>query len=441
VLEAISFNNPVSLQKVVPRLSRDIEVICAKALEKNPNDRFATAADFAADLRRFAEGDSIQARPPTLLQHTRRFLARRRAQVIALILILAALVVGVRWGTQRASIRVALDIRSTPAGAVDLRQLDVATGEYGDPVSIGMTPLRTKQPPGHYRIVIHAAGVGFAELTRYLDAEHPPVNPVEVEIRRTEDIVEGMIEIAPGNFWAGIGGLAKQWPFAEFSTPGFFIDRYEVTNGEFREFMLATGSTEPAYVLADPSEEMEQFPVVGVTWFEARAYAEWAGKRLPTRLEWDRAARGVDGAMYPWGNEEHDEDRVRGMSCVGHIASSNDVTDWQAAYRQHICRVGTHPGDVSPDGVHDVLGSAVEWTDTIDTQFVDGQIRAVVLNRLAKGSAWWRAPRHSELSSVLQVPAAERFVKPYVGFRCAKSLPAVVGGRVEASSSSSAGVD
>ncbi|RMF89553.1 MAG: formylglycine-generating enzyme family protein, partial [Nitrospinota bacterium] len=82
----------------------------------------------------------------------------------------------------------------------------------------------------------------------------------------------------------------------------FYIDKYEVTNRLYQRFVEATGHRKPEY-WGDSDLNGPEQPVVGVSWYDAKAYCEWAGKRLPTEAEWEKAARGTDGRTYPWGNE------------------------------------------------------------------------------------------------------------------------------------------
>ena len=89
----------------------------------------------------------------------------------------------------------------------------------------------------------------------------------------------------------------SHWVFLD----GYFIDKYEVANKDYAEFMKATGHAGPAY-WDDPRLNKPNQPVVGVNWFDATAYCEYKGKRLPTEAEWDRAARGPSGFRYPWGS-------------------------------------------------------------------------------------------------------------------------------------------
>jgi Uncharacterized conserved protein len=81
----------------------------------------------------------------------------------------------------------------------------------------------------------------------------------------------------------------------------YFIDKYEVSNKDYGEFIKAKGHPAPAY-WDDPRLNSPKQPVVGVSWYDARAYCEYRGKRLPTEAEWEKAARGPNGNLYPWGD-------------------------------------------------------------------------------------------------------------------------------------------
>jgi formylglycine-generating enzyme required for sulfatase activity len=97
----------------------------------------------------------------------------------------------------------------------------------------------------------------------------------------------GMIYFSASSFPAGAARKTA-------AVPAFFLDETEVSNSAFAEFCRATGCT--------PPDSAPDLPAVGITVAQARAFAQWSGKRLPTALEWERAARGIDGYRYPWGD-------------------------------------------------------------------------------------------------------------------------------------------
>jgi formylglycine-generating enzyme required for sulfatase activity len=179
-------------------------------------------------------------------------------------------------------------------------------------------------------------------------------------------------------------------PAHKVTLPAFRMDKYEVTNSQYLDFVTATKHNTPlawkqnGYNLTDEflgslpvtllrriasdkfnldmdvpnaSQEellaemkkvrraLDKLPVTRVTWFDARDFCAWAGKRLPTEAEWEKAARGPDGFEYPWGND-WDLKRINTMS------QNSD---------QPYSDVGSNPGDVSPYGVYDMAGNVEEW--------------------------------------------------------------------------------
>ncbi len=122
----------------------------------------------------------------------------------------------------------------------------------------------------------------------------------------------------------------------------YLIDKYEVSNNDYGEFIKAKGHPAPAY-WDDPRLNNQRQPVVGVNWHEAKAYCEYRGKRLPTEAEWEKAARGPHGHIYPWGNA-FDPNRAN----FGKKEATSAAVD-------------SYPDGVSYYGVHHMAGNAFEW--------------------------------------------------------------------------------
>lgn len=180
-------------------------------------------------------------------------------------------------------------------------------------------------------------------------------------------------------------------PQREVVLPAFSIDRNEVTNAQFREYLLAVNGPAPeswfrnGYLftpeiahrltldelrrlaadnlridvdtrtmdksallraIAEKQAEQDRLPVSGVSWHDAVGYCQWRGKRLPTEAEWEKAARGEQGAEYPWG-EEWDPSRL----------NAGDGADWPYG----VAPVGAYPQGRSPYGVDDMAGNVMEW--------------------------------------------------------------------------------
>ncbi len=132
----------------------------------------------------------------------------------------------------------------------------------------------------------------------------------------------------------------------DIPTP-YDIDLYETTNAEYREYLRATGgSPKGIWPGGDFPPELARHPVANVSWFEAKAYCEWREKRLPTEAEWEKAARGTDGRIYPWGNTM---DPSRANIAESHIG--------------HTMPVGSYPKGRSPYGLYDMAGNVWDWTE------------------------------------------------------------------------------
>ena len=129
-----------------------------------------------------------------------------------------------------------------------------------------------------------------------------PVTPTPTSAPIAEE--EGMVYIEGGEFIMGSDDHEPdETPQRKAYVDSFNIDKYPITNAEYKEFVDDAGHPAPRNWKDGIPEGKEDHPVTWVTWEDASAYAEWAGKRLPTEAEWERAARGADGSIWPWGEE------------------------------------------------------------------------------------------------------------------------------------------
>ena len=156
-----------------------------------------------------------------------------------------------------------------------------------------------------------------------------------------------MALIPAGEFIMGSEEFGPETPQRKVYLPDYYIDIYPVTNREYKAFMDATSALPPHHWGGfDVPKGFENHPVHRVSWFQAQMYAEWAGKRLPTEAEWEKAARGTDGRRWPWGNEFNE----------------NNALVWDRGDFAMTCAVDAHPGNVSPFGVYETAGNVEEWT-------------------------------------------------------------------------------
>ena len=140
--------------------------------------------------------------------------------------------------------------------------------------------------------------------------------------------------------------FADEGPARMIYLSAYYIDKYEVSNAQYTEFIKATDYPAPAYWdhhrLNQPSQ-----PVTGVNWYDANAYCHWANKRLPTEAEWEKAARGPAGLIYPWGNEMN----ITKANFARGKTGQNFAT----------VSVDSHPDGKSYYGVYNMAGNVFEW--------------------------------------------------------------------------------
>lgn len=163
-----------------------------------------------------------------------------------------------------------------------------------------------------------------------------------------KDVRSDMVFIPAGEAILGGKNFAQMPGPALRYVEAYWIDRYEVTNVDYATYTTDTERDQPLF-FDDPAYNQPGQPVTGVTRFDAESYCDWAGKRLPTEREWEKAARGTDGRLYPWGNEE-DFSRA-------HLDADAPIV------------VTDQPQDISPYGVVGMAGNVSEW---VDEMFIGG---------------------------------------------------------------------
>ncbi|MBT3922852.1 MAG: formylglycine-generating enzyme family protein [Nitrospina sp.] len=221
-----------------------------------------------------------------------------------------------------------------------------------------------------------------------------------------------MAEVPAGEF---VMGSNERWddeaPEHVSSTQVFYIDLNEITNADYFKFVTTTQRT-PPYHWPEGSipKGKENHPVVYVSWFDANEYCSWAGKRLPTEQEWEKAARGEEGLIYPWGNEWS-------------LDKSNNPYKHSTGTEP----VGSYPEGRSPYGLYDLSGNVWEWVDSYYLPHPGNPVTRAEYGkdkRVLKGGSWFDCLSYG---CGLSAPTFNRsFFTPEVknnsfGFRCAKT--------------------
>ena len=242
------------------------------------------------------------------------------------------------------------------------------------------------------------------DLTRVAVVEAPPTPTPPpapalgtTRVRETDGAV--MVWVTAGEFLMGSAdsdsqAVSDEKPQHTVSLAGYWIDRTEVTNAQYRKFMDAGGYnrqeywTETGWAWKQQNNvtqpkcgdysglDQSTRPVVCVSWYEAVAYARWAGARLPTEAEWEKAARGTDGRIFPWGNEALDCNRSNYCGCGSRPEP-----------------VGSYANGVSPYGAYDLAGNVCEWVSTEFRSYPyssrDGRENLNGINgRVKRGGGW-----------------------------------------------------
>jgi len=248
-----------------------------------------------------------------------------------------------------------------------------------------------------------------------------------------------LVYVPAGRFLMGIGDeqknvLLKQhyywyqtWFITEqpqhtVSLDAFWIDQTEVTNAQYAKCVAAGACSEPhdssSYTHTDGYYDISDFadyPVIYVDWDMAKSYCYWAGRRLPTEAEWEKAARGTDGRIYPWGNKQANCD-------LANFDVSDDGSEICVGDTE---KVGSHPDGASPYGALDMVGNVSEWVadwflDVYYDQSPDTNPRGPSSGweRVFRGGSWYTGSWYSRSSS------RDMYVSDYnegdLGFRCAR---------------------
>ncbi len=229
---------------------------------------------------------------------------------------------------------------------------------------------------------------------------------IEITHNTPQSLDEDMVFIEGGPFWMGVDHIeCDANPMHKVHVESFYIDRYAVTNFQYEDFIRVTGYEPKGNWKEYFTAGKEYYPVTGVSYDDADAYAYWVGKRLPSEAEWEKAARGEEGLLYPWG-KKWDSSR----------------TCSEESSKAHTVPVDSFPEGQSPYGVMNMLGNIWEWTGDYYEKYPykgpyppDDEDREIAI----RGGDY-----NTELKSI-GVPVRNKIFPgefgPTIGFRCAKS--------------------
>jgi serine/threonine protein kinase/formylglycine-generating enzyme required for sulfatase activity len=231
----------------------------------------------------------------------------------------------------------------------------------------------------------------------------PAKNPVQADPQSSKPAAPaGMVYVPGGTFWLGRDSSEEyDGPPQIVTVAPFFMDRFEVTCEQYQKFVDATGHPAPAdWPNGRFPDGAARLPVTGVSWEEANAYAHWTGKRLPTEEEWEFAARGTEGRLYPWG-------------------ARWDPKNANAGGQGRLVDVGGFPQGASPFGLFDMAGNAWEWTASDWRVYPGGKpLQPIPGSKVIRGGCYTSS--ENEVTTTYRIPWVGR--GPQLGFRCAKGV-------------------
>ncbi|HKW86797.1 MAG TPA: formylglycine-generating enzyme family protein [Nitrospiraceae bacterium] len=259
-------------------------------------------------------------------------------------------------------------------------------------------------------IVFGWATVGHTQLDRLRKSK--ALEPTVVPETPMVDISEGIFSMG----FDGTQALEDERPLHRVWLDAFAMDLYEVTTTQYALFLGATNRPAPWQWHAVDLAQHGDRPVIGVDWSDADAYCRWKGKRLPTEAQWEKAARGTDGRLHPWGNQ----------------APTNELANFalgaRFSYGQVLMPVRSYEQGKSPYGLYQMAGNVWEWVqDWYAANYYETSPERNPLGpeqgqfKVLRGGSWSDLPKYLLTYGRFKLLPDTR--NSYTGFRCAKSAP------------------
>lgn len=244
--------------------------------------------------------------------------------------------------------------------------------------------------------------------------------------------LDSVILVPAGAFIMGTDSAradAQNHPQHKVTLPAYRIDKYPVTNAQYARFVAATGHhPPPSWGGGRIPRGQELHPVTLVSWYDAASYAKWAGKRLPTEEEWEKAARGTDGRRWPWG-ETMDASRLntyynvgnttpvtqypRGASPYGAMDMAGNVSEWTASDLQ------PYPGSDAPADLFKGKSGVASSTEDLSLKVVD-LITNDKTYKAMRGGSWKSDPFST--ATYHRNYSLPYYASDFFGFRCAQDV-------------------
>ncbi|MCS6886512.1 MAG: bifunctional serine/threonine-protein kinase/formylglycine-generating enzyme family protein [Acidobacteriota bacterium] len=416
---------PIPVRQKRPSVPEPIERVVMKALSKNPDERQQTALDLGEEIEEACRqaGIPVLPLPGNVISSSLResYELHPGFTPAGLLDSIVQALDFEQLKTTNGDIEAALkkSLKTTESISPEDSSVSDRSMAQAQEIDISKTvfprPFPEPKKKNYLTPVLVATTVLLAASTLYLLLGNQKPSPVVIkqELPVAQAVTpppapEGMIFVPGGKFLMGSNdGEKYDRPQHEATVAPFYLDRTEVTNKEYKKFIDATGHPAPkSWKAGSYPAGQDLWPVTGVSWSDAAAYARWVGKRLPTEVEWEYAARGKEGLIYPWGNAW---DKNKAVS--------------KETKRSTPAEVASCPQGAGPFGHLDLAGNVWEWT--ADNYFpYPGNKEKIdtTLSRLKviRGGSFKSDPKMLVTYLRNMVPA--ELSDSSLGFRCAKSV-------------------
>ncbi len=382
------------LQHFNPLVSPRVNAAVERAMQLNRSGRFGSAADFKAAL-------ASHPSPPTLNHKLWRWIGAGIVLVVGII-VAGALLVGGLLGTNGGNAydtvttqalvdEVATNTVEKQATQTSQEIIPSSFTPTGESLSIKPDPTRSQTP-------------------------HLIPTPSGLPQRITDSQGGEMALIPAGEFQMGSeSGDSDERPVHTVYLDDFYIDVYEVTNALYRQCVDSGACSQPQQLSSKThtsyynAPSFSQYPVIWVDWHQANSLCQWRGARLPTEAEWEKAARGTNNRIYPWGNANPNCELANLKGCTGDTMA-----------------VGSHPAGASSYGIMDMAGNVWEWiSDWYQSDYYsispseNPQGPTFGDERVWRGGSWLAID--SYMMTAFRSSARPDYSRESVGFRCARS--------------------
>lgn len=383
-------------KQFVPDLSGGVEKVLLKALAKNPADRYQTMAEMGASLEKLVN-------------------ASAKKSVGREVEIRSGLYHPRQWGFKSILIKSAYLLCLAGLIGTVLFLFSIDSGENHQ---TGLAVMPTRIMAIFSPTIEFMSSVTSIHFTETVEPRITPTNTetlvptaLPTEIIDAEGIK--MVLVPAGEFTMGSDTKLEQQPISQVFVDTFYIDAFEVSNRAYKDCVEANVCQKPkdtssyTHLNYFGKPEFDFHPVIHIDWNMANTYCEWRGARLPTEAEWEKAARGVDGRHFPWGET---------VNC----GQANYKNDFPTFCVGDTAPIGSYENGQSPYGVYDMAGNVAEWVADWYQSYPGNEAKFSREERVVRGGSWFSfsASMYASYRSS-EKPDLHTYG---TGFRCAKSV-------------------